>query len=44
MTVALLDSQFAALEPLEGDEAGMAVEVSGTPDEVVVRTVRALAR
>lgn len=31
MPTALLDSQFAALQPLQGDEAGVAVDVSGSP-------------
>ncbi len=44
MPVALLDSQFAALEPLGGDEAGAAVEVSGTVEEVVAQALRALPR
>ena len=31
MPVALLDSQFATLEPLEADEAGIVVDVAGSP-------------
>ncbi|MFE4825332.1 gluconokinase [Streptomyces sp. NPDC056672] len=44
MPVALLDSQFAALENLEADEAGVAVDVSGTPQEITTRAVAALRR
>ncbi|MDW4908146.1 gluconokinase [Streptomyces sp. ADMS] len=42
MPTALLDSQFATLQPLEADEAGVAVNVSGTPDEVTAHAVAAL--
>ncbi|MGW4436447.1 gluconokinase [Streptomyces sp. NPDC004596] len=42
MPTALLDSQFATLEPLEPDEAGVAVDVSGSPEEITERAVRAL--
>ena len=42
MPTALLDSQFAALQPLEADEAGVAVDVSGTPEEITARAVAAL--
>ncbi|MEV5341578.1 gluconokinase [Streptomyces sp. NPDC052676] len=42
MPTALLDSQFATLEPLEADEAGVAVDVSGGPEEIAERAVRAL--
>ncbi|MFF2194201.1 gluconokinase [Streptomyces sp. NPDC058157] len=42
MPVSLLDSQFAALEPLRADEPGFAVEVSGTPEEVAGRVRAAL--
>ncbi|MER6537617.1 gluconokinase [Streptomyces sp900105755] len=42
MPTTLLDSQFATLQPLEPDEAGVAVEVSGTPEEITARAVRAL--
>lgn len=31
MPTALLDSQFATLQPLQADEAGVDVDVSGTP-------------
>ncbi|AOP50150.1 gluconokinase [Streptomyces lydicus] len=42
MPTALLDSQFATLEPLGDDEAGVAVDVSGTPREIAARAVAAL--
>ncbi|MEV6762039.1 gluconokinase [Streptomyces sp. NPDC051105] len=42
MPTALLDSQFAALEPLAADEPGVAVDVTGTPEEITARAVRAL--
>ncbi|MFB9524470.1 gluconokinase [Streptomyces cremeus] len=42
MPVALLDSQFAALEGLGRDEYGVTVGVEGTPEEVVERAVKAL--
>ncbi|GCD35330.1 gluconokinase [Streptomyces chrestomyceticus JCM 4735] len=42
MPTALLDSQFATLEPLGADEAGVAVDVSGTPQEIAGRAVEAL--
>ncbi|MEU7131954.1 gluconokinase [Streptomyces sp. NPDC046261] len=44
MTTRLLDSQFATLEPLEADEAG--VEVDVTPEAAVIaeRAVAALRR
>ncbi|MEU6929907.1 gluconokinase [Streptomyces sp. NPDC046374] len=44
MPTALLDSQFATLQPLGADEAGVAVDVSGTPEEVARRAVAALRR
>ncbi|MFD7638437.1 gluconokinase, partial [Streptomyces sp. NPDC059873] len=44
MPTALLDSQFAALENLGADEAGVAVDVSGTPEEITDRAVAALRR
>ncbi|WP_055626486.1 gluconokinase [Streptomyces hirsutus] len=43
MPTALLDSQFATLQPLEPDEAGVAVEVSGSPEEITGQAVAALA-
>ncbi len=44
MTTRLLDSQFATLEPLEADEAGVVVDV--TPEAAVIaeRAVAALRR
>ncbi|MEV5439183.1 gluconokinase [Streptomyces sp. NPDC052682] len=42
MPTALLDSQFAALQPLQADEAGVAVDVSGSPEEITERAVHAL--
>ncbi|SDD40686.1 gluconokinase [Streptomyces prasinopilosus] len=43
MPTALLDSQFATLQPLETDEPGVAVEVSGSPEEITEQAVAALA-
>ncbi|MBB5930470.1 gluconokinase [Streptomyces echinatus] len=43
MPTALLDSQFATLQPLQPDEAGVAVDVGGGPQEITERAVRALA-
>jgi gluconokinase len=43
MPTALLDSQFATLQPLQPDEAGVAVDVSGGPEEITERAVQALA-
>ncbi|WP_128375509.1 gluconokinase [Streptomyces cavernae] len=42
MPTALLDSQFATLEPLQTDEPGVAVDVSGKPEEIADRAVAAL--
>jgi gluconokinase len=42
MPTALLDSQFATLQPLGDDEAGVAVDVSGSPEEITERAVAAL--
>ncbi|MGX1972233.1 gluconokinase [Streptomyces kronopolitis] len=42
MPAALLDSQFATLEPLGRDEAGVAVDVAGTPQQIAERAVAAL--
>ncbi|MFJ6726729.1 gluconokinase [Streptomyces sp. NPDC091281] len=42
MPAALLDSQFAALQPLGPDEAGVAVDVTGGPEEIVARAAAAL--
>ncbi|SCF86066.1 gluconokinase [Streptomyces sp. Ncost-T6T-2b] len=44
MPTALLDSQFATLQPLQADEAGVSVDVSGTPTEITQRAVAALRR
>ncbi|MFD3438745.1 gluconokinase [Streptomyces sp. NPDC058685] len=44
MPTKLLDSQFATLQPLEDDEAGVAVDVSGSPGEITARAVAALHR
>ncbi|MDX3850539.1 gluconokinase [Streptomyces sp. AK02-01A] len=44
MPTTLLDSQYAALENLGADEAGVAVDVSGTPEEITERAVAALRR
>ncbi|MGP4047374.1 gluconokinase [Streptomyces sp. 2A115] len=42
MPTALLDSQFATLQPLQADESGVAVDVSGSPEEITERAVTAL--
>ncbi|MBT2448820.1 gluconokinase [Streptomyces sp. ISL-43] len=42
MPLALLDSQFATLEALDPDEAGVLVDVSGSPREVAARALAAL--
>ena len=43
MPTALLDSQFATLQPLQQDEAGVVVDVSGSPEEITGRAAEALA-
>ncbi|MEU3617280.1 gluconokinase [Streptomyces sp. NPDC006872] len=43
MPTALLDSQFATLQPLQADEAGVAVDVSGSPEDIAGRAMTALA-
>ncbi|MFF7450752.1 MULTISPECIES: gluconokinase, GntK/IdnK-type [unclassified Streptomyces] len=43
MPTALLDSQFATLQPLQEDEAGVAVDVTGSPEEIAGRAAEALA-
>ncbi|MEU7551483.1 gluconokinase [Streptomyces sp. NPDC044571] len=43
MPLALLDSQFAALEPLQEDEPGVVVDVSGSPQQITARALAALA-
>ncbi|MFD7409874.1 gluconokinase [Streptomyces sp. NPDC059866] len=42
MRTTLLDSQLAVLEPLGPGEAGVAVDVSGSPEEITTRVVYAL--
>ncbi|MCD9877593.1 gluconokinase [Streptomyces guryensis] len=42
MPTALLDSQFATLQPLQPDEAGVAVDVTGSPEEIAARAMKAL--
>ncbi len=42
MPTALLDSQFATLQPLQPDERGVAVDISGTPEEITARALAAL--
>ncbi|MDN3270050.1 gluconokinase [Streptomyces sp. MA15] len=42
MPTALLDSQFATLQPLEPDETGIAVDVAGSPEEIAERAAAAL--
>lgn len=44
MPPALLGSQFAALEPLEPDEAGFAVNVEHSPEEVLEALLSGIAR
>jgi gluconokinase len=44
MPAALLDSQFATLQPLGEDEAGVAVDVAGGPEDIADRAVIALRR
>lgn len=44
MPTALLDSQFATLQPLGDDEAGVGIDVTGTPEEITERGVAALRR
>lgn len=43
MPTALLDSQFATLQPLGSDEAGVAVDVTGSPEEITERAAKALS-
>ncbi|MGN9757134.1 gluconokinase [Streptomyces sp. SD31] len=43
MPTALLDSQFATLQPLQADEAGVAVDVAGSPEEIAERASNALS-
>ncbi|MEU9143822.1 gluconokinase [Streptomyces sp. NPDC048349] len=44
MPASLLDSQFAALEPLQEDELGFVVDVSGSPEDITERALAALCR
>jgi gluconokinase len=42
MPLALLDSQYAALEPLEADEPGLTVDLSNTPEQIADEILRTL--
>jgi gluconokinase len=42
MPTSLLASQLATLEPLEGDEDGVVINITGTPEEIVTSAVKAL--
>lgn len=42
MPPALLDSQLATLEPLEPDEDGVVIEVTGSPAEVAAQAIQEL--
>ncbi|MGX1548441.1 gluconokinase [Streptomyces adustus] len=42
MPTALLDSQFATLQPLQADEAGVTVDVVGGPEDIAARATAAL--
>jgi gluconokinase len=42
MPTSLLASQLATLEPLEGDENGVVIEITGTPEEIVTNAIKAL--
>ncbi|GLW55757.1 gluconokinase [Kitasatospora phosalacinea] len=44
MPTSLLDSQYAALEPLQADENGTVLDVGADPDTLVGRAVTALAQ
>ncbi|WP_327302602.1 gluconokinase [Streptomyces sp. NBC_01298] len=44
MPTTLLDSQYATLEPLQPDELGVLVDVSGSPEEITARALAALRR
>ncbi|MFE1317565.1 gluconokinase [Kitasatospora phosalacinea] len=44
MPTSLLDSQYAALEPLQADEVGTVLDVGADPETLVARAVAALAR
>ncbi|WP_200797751.1 gluconokinase [Streptoalloteichus hindustanus] len=44
MPPALLNSQYAALEPLDADEPGLTVDVAHTPQDIVATAADALQR
>ncbi|MFD5624522.1 gluconokinase [Streptomyces yangpuensis] len=44
MPTTLLESQYAALEPLQDDELGAAIDVSGPPEDVTEQALAALRR
>jgi gluconokinase len=44
MPASLVDSQFAALEPLSPNEAGAAIDGTRSPDEIVSEALRQLER
>jgi gluconokinase len=44
MPPALLDSQFATLEPLDADEPGLVIDVSTPPEEVVATALKVIQR
>lgn len=43
-SAALLDSQYAILEPLQPDEVGLRVDITRSPADIVNTVVRALGR
>jgi gluconokinase len=42
MPPGLLDSQYAALEPLDPDEPGLTVDLTATPNQIADKVLRAL--
>ncbi len=42
MPTSLLTSQLATLEPLESDEDGVVINVTGTPEEIVTNAIKVL--
>lgn len=44
MPTTLLESQFATLEPLQDEELGVVVDVSGSPEDITERALAALRR
>jgi gluconokinase len=42
MPTSLLASQLATLEPLEGDENGVVIQVTGTPEEIATNAIKTL--